>query len=93
MLLLILLSLKFFSSSFFFFNICTIMYLSFSNTEQVQENSPGHRAGLEPFFDFIVSINNTRLVRQACVSGRGLFVPVVTVGAYFCPAPPTEQGQ
>ncbi|MBN3287098.1 GORS2 protein, partial [Polyodon spathula] len=28
---------------------------------QVQENSPGHRAGLEPFFDFIVSINNTRL--------------------------------
>lgn len=29
---------------------------------QVQENSPGHRAGLEPFFDFIVSINNTRLV-------------------------------
>ncbi|KPP76103.1 Golgi reassembly-stacking protein 2-like, partial [Scleropages formosus] len=27
----------------------------------VQENSPGHRAGLEPFFDFIVSINNTRL--------------------------------
>ncbi len=32
---------------------------------QVQENSPGHRAGLEPFFDFIVSINNTRLVRKA----------------------------
>ncbi|MGH0151972.1 UNVERIFIED_CONTAM: hypothetical protein FKN15_021345 [Acipenser sinensis] len=30
----------------------------------VQENSPGHRAGLEPFFDFIVSINNTRLVKQ-----------------------------
>ncbi|XP_076871322.1 Golgi reassembly-stacking protein 2 isoform X2 [Brachyhypopomus gauderio] len=27
----------------------------------VQENSPGYRAGLEPFFDFIVSINNTRL--------------------------------
>ncbi|XP_073485001.1 Golgi reassembly-stacking protein 2-like [Aquarana catesbeiana] len=24
---------------------------------QVQENSPGHRAGLEPFFDFIISIN------------------------------------
>uniref|UniRef100_A0A8C9Y4C5 Golgi reassembly stacking protein 2 n=1 Tax=Sander lucioperca TaxID=283035 RepID=A0A8C9Y4C5_SANLU len=31
---------------------------------RVQENSPGHRAGLEPFFDFIVSINNTRLVRK-----------------------------
>lgn len=28
---------------------------------RVQENSPGHRAGLEPFFDFIVSINDTRL--------------------------------
>ncbi|PWA17550.1 hypothetical protein CCH79_00011359 [Gambusia affinis] len=28
---------------------------------KVQENSPGHRAGLEPFFDFIVSINNNRL--------------------------------
>ncbi len=28
----------------------------------MQENSPGHRAGLEPFFDFIVSINNSRLV-------------------------------
>ncbi|KAM9322451.1 Golgi reassembly-stacking protein 2-like [Pholidichthys leucotaenia] len=28
---------------------------------RVQENSPGHRAGLEPFFDFIVSINNIRL--------------------------------
>ncbi|OBS78099.1 hypothetical protein A6R68_19510, partial [Neotoma lepida] len=28
---------------------------------QVQENSPGHRAGLEPFFDFIVSINGSRL--------------------------------
>nr|CAJ82834.1 golgi reassembly stacking protein 2 [Xenopus tropicalis] len=28
---------------------------------RVQENSPGHRAGLEPFFDFIVSINGIRL--------------------------------
>ncbi|KAK2496243.1 hypothetical protein MC885_011611 [Smutsia gigantea] len=27
----------------------------------VQENSPGHRAGLEPFFVFIVSINRSRL--------------------------------
>ncbi|CAM9385470.1 unnamed protein product [Lampetra planeri] len=31
---------------------------------RVQENSPGHRAGLEPFFDFIVSIGNTRLDRD-----------------------------
>uniref|UniRef100_A0A8C4N7D8 Golgi reassembly stacking protein 2 n=1 Tax=Eptatretus burgeri TaxID=7764 RepID=A0A8C4N7D8_EPTBU len=28
---------------------------------RVQENSPGFKAGLEPFFDFIVSIGNTRL--------------------------------
>lgn len=28
---------------------------------RVQENSPGHKAGLEPFFDFIVMIGNTRL--------------------------------
>ncbi|XP_030283951.1 Golgi reassembly-stacking protein 2-like [Sparus aurata] len=27
----------------------------------VQENSPGHRAGLEPFFDFIISVCDTRL--------------------------------
>ncbi|VDO16602.1 unnamed protein product [Brugia timori] len=29
---------------------------------RVQENSPGQAAGLEPFFDFIVCIGNTRLV-------------------------------
>uniref|UniRef100_F6WBB1 Golgi reassembly-stacking protein 2 n=1 Tax=Ciona intestinalis TaxID=7719 RepID=F6WBB1_CIOIN len=28
---------------------------------RVQENSPGYKAGLEPFFDFIVMIGNTRL--------------------------------
>ncbi|KAL0963829.1 hypothetical protein UPYG_G00314150 [Umbra pygmaea] len=28
---------------------------------RVQENSPGQRAGLEPFFDFIISISDTRL--------------------------------
>lgn len=28
---------------------------------RVQENSPGHLAGLEPFFDFIISICDTRL--------------------------------
>ncbi|KAL3855743.1 hypothetical protein ACJMK2_014954 [Sinanodonta woodiana] len=28
---------------------------------RVQENSPGHAAGLEAFFDFIVAIGNTRL--------------------------------
>ena len=28
---------------------------------RVQEGSPGHLAGLEAFFDFIVAIGNTRL--------------------------------
>eukprot|EP00116_Pleurobrachia_bachei_P012700 sb/3472962/ len=28
---------------------------------RVQDNSPGYNAGLEPFFDFIVAIGNTRL--------------------------------
>jgi hypothetical protein len=28
----------------------------------VLPNSPGHRAGLDPFFDFIVCINGIRLV-------------------------------
>uniref|UniRef100_A0A1I7XNK2 WD40 repeat-containing protein SMU1 n=1 Tax=Heterorhabditis bacteriophora TaxID=37862 RepID=A0A1I7XNK2_HETBA len=31
---------------------------------RVQDNSPGQAAGLEPFFDFIVSIGNIRLVQQ-----------------------------
>ncbi|XP_015209740.2 Golgi reassembly-stacking protein 1b isoform X2 [Lepisosteus oculatus] len=30
----------------------------------VQENSPSEKAGLEPFFDFIVSIGNTRLNKE-----------------------------
>ncbi|VDL94180.1 unnamed protein product [Schistocephalus solidus] len=30
---------------------------------KVQEGSPGHKAGLEAFFDFIISINDTRLVK------------------------------
>ena len=29
-----------------------------------KENSPGSKAGLEPFFDFIVMIGNTRLDRD-----------------------------
>ncbi|XP_033629777.1 Golgi reassembly-stacking protein 2-like [Asterias rubens] len=28
---------------------------------RVQENSPGHKAGLEAFFDFVIGIGNTRL--------------------------------
>lgn len=32
------------------------------STFQVQEGSPALKAGLEPFFDFILSIGNTRLV-------------------------------
>uniref|UniRef100_A0A8C7LHA9 Golgi reassembly stacking protein 1 n=1 Tax=Oncorhynchus kisutch TaxID=8019 RepID=A0A8C7LHA9_ONCKI len=30
----------------------------------IQENSPAHHAGLEPFFDFVLSIGNTRLNRE-----------------------------
>ncbi|KAJ8279549.1 hypothetical protein COCON_G00066150 [Conger conger] len=30
----------------------------------VQENSPAEKAGLEPFFDFIISIGNTRLNKE-----------------------------
>uniref|UniRef100_A0A3P9LJW6 Golgi reassembly stacking protein 2 n=1 Tax=Oryzias latipes TaxID=8090 RepID=A0A3P9LJW6_ORYLA len=31
---------------------------------KVQENSPGHQAGLEPFFDFIIAVCDTRLNRD-----------------------------
>ncbi|XP_064410676.1 Golgi reassembly-stacking protein 1b isoform X1 [Latimeria chalumnae] len=30
----------------------------------VQENSPAHRAGLEPYFDFIITIGHTRLNKE-----------------------------
>jgi hypothetical protein len=29
---------------------------------QVQDHSPGYKAGLEAYFDFIIAIGNTRLV-------------------------------
>uniref|UniRef100_A0A3P9QCQ0 Golgi reassembly-stacking protein 1-like n=1 Tax=Poecilia reticulata TaxID=8081 RepID=A0A3P9QCQ0_POERE len=32
---------------------------------QVQEDSPAQKAGLEPFFDFILSIGNTRLNKES----------------------------
>ena len=34
---------------------------------KVQNNSPGSRAGLESFFDFIIAVNGVRLVRGARV--------------------------
>ncbi|TWW80797.1 Golgi reassembly-stacking protein 2 [Takifugu flavidus] len=34
------------------------------NVLKVHDNSPGHQAGLEPFFDFIISICDTRLNRD-----------------------------
>ena len=40
------------------FEITVLSYLLF----KVQDGSPGFHAGLEPFFDFIVAIGNTRLV-------------------------------
>lgn len=39
------------------------VFFSFSlSLFQIQEASPALKAGLEPFFDFILSIGNTRLV-------------------------------
>ena len=32
------------------------------NFLQVQDNSPGQAAGLEPFFDYVVAIGEIRLV-------------------------------
>ena len=31
---------------------------------QVQDSSPGSKSGLEPFFDFIISINGVRLLQD-----------------------------
>jgi hypothetical protein len=31
-------------------------------TGQVQDHSPGYKAGLQAYFDFIIAIGNTRLV-------------------------------
>lgn len=50
----------------FSFKIVGFLFLStsslvFSSYLQVQNNSPGSRAGLEAFFDFIVAIGSTRL--------------------------------
>lgn len=58
---------------------------------QVQENSPAQQAGLEPYFDFIITIGHSRLVRPpfclcfACVclllSHRG---PSPAPASLFC---------
>lgn len=45
---------------------------------QIQEDSPALKAGLEPFFDFILSIGNTRLVSApAHLPRRHILVPPV----------------
>jgi predicted metalloprotease with PDZ domain len=41
--------------------ICPHHHLYFLFIQKVQNNSPGEKAGLEAFFDFIVAIGNTRL--------------------------------
>ncbi|KAJ3654028.1 hypothetical protein Zmor_013242 [Zophobas morio] len=49
---------------------------------RVQENSPGSRAGLQAFFDFIVAINGTRLdqdndtLKQILKNGMGKQLPM-----------------
>lgn len=48
---------------------------------QVQENSPAQQAGLEPYFDFIITIGHSRLV-----SSHTLLCFAVCV----CPAAPQE---
>ncbi|XP_023014087.1 Golgi reassembly-stacking protein 2 [Leptinotarsa decemlineata] len=54
---------------------------------RVQENSPGSRAGLQPFFDFIVAINGTRLdkdndtLKQILKNGVGKQLPLTV---YSC---------
>lgn len=50
---------------------------------QVQENSPAQQAGLEPYFDFIITIGHSRLVRPpsclccVCVCVRPSVHPAV----------------
>ncbi|XP_073437607.1 Golgi reassembly-stacking protein 1 isoform X2 [Dendrobates tinctorius] len=41
------------------------MYLMIMHTsQQVQENSPAQKAGLEPFFDFVTAIGHSRLIKE-----------------------------
>ena len=41
-----------------------------ASAAQVQENSPAQQAGLEPYFDFIITIGHSRLVRPpSCLWG------------------------
>lgn len=45
---------------------------------QIQDDSPAFKAGLEPFFDFIISIGNTRLVcKQTHWSCKPYFVDLL----------------
>lgn len=54
---------------------------------RVQENSPGSKVGLQPFFDFIVAINGTRLdrdndtLKQILKNGLGKQLPLTV---YSC---------
>jgi len=32
----------------------------------VQDGSPGHKAGLQAFFDFVVAMGDTKLVLNIC---------------------------
>ncbi len=51
---------------------------------QVQEHSPGYKAGLQAYFDFIVAIGNTRLVSdlmnnydQVCLDGYFMIIIMI----------------
>ncbi|KER29608.1 hypothetical protein T265_03809 [Opisthorchis viverrini] len=43
------------------YHVLRVRSIDFNTVVKVQEGSPGHKAGLEAFFDFIISIENTRL--------------------------------
>lgn len=56
---------------------------------QVQENSPGEKAGLEAFFDYVVAVGSTRLVstQPACVERLIALRNAAGMGADFCDFP------
>lgn len=62
---------------------------------QVQENSPAQQAGLEPYFDFIITIGHSRLVSFAvsvcCVGPKGSPCPAPTFLFFWREALPSAQ--
>ena len=67
-----------------------------ASAAQVQENSPAQQAGLEPYFDFIITIGHSRLVRPpsslwcvcvcvcVCVTGEAPLLPLPCLCLCVC---------